>query len=116
MGSYGTLTLDFSHGTNLIKGGFILKENGAPLNLDFEGYQTLEASLFELHDSEKNRVFKGVFGTVTISNRNIEDSSNPVRAASYKVQFDGEFDLITDGGVAVRCIGKGKVEVGQAIQ
>lgn len=115
MGNFGALTMNLTHGTNKILGGFILSENGTPLNLNYEGNQTFEASLLELHDSALNRIFKGVSGTVTIISRDISESSNSPRAANYKLQFEGEFDLFLNGAFSVRCTGTGEIAVGQPI-
>jgi len=114
IGNYGALTLNLTHGTNVISGSFILKENGSPLNLDYVAYQTLEGSLLEIRDLSSNRVFKAVSGIVTISSRNIEESSSTIRPANYKIEFDGEFEL-SDGVSTVSCIGTGAVAVGQPI-
>lgn len=114
IGNHGALTLNLTHETNVIIGSFILKENGSPLNLDYVAHQTLEGSLLEIRDLSSNRIFKAVSGTVTISSRNIEDSSNAIRPASYKIQFDGEFEF-NDGGGLISCIGSGTVAVGQPI-
>ena len=114
IGNHGALTLNLTHDTNVISGSFILKENGSPLDLDYVAYQAREGSLLEIRDLSSNRVFKAVSGTVTISSRNIEESSKSIRPASYKIQFDGEFE-INDGGGVVSCTGTGTVAVGQPI-
>ncbi len=115
IGNYGALTLNFNHDSNSIKGGFILKENGNPLNLDYNAYQSREGSLLELHDTATNRIFRAVSGTVTITGKNIEQSSSAIRAASYTLQFDGDFDIFTSNGEIIRCTGTGSVAVGQPI-
>lgn len=114
VGSHGALTLNLSHGTNQILGSFILKEDGSPLNLDYVAYQTQEGSLLEIRDSGFNRIFTAVSGTVTISSLVIEDSSKPIRPASYKIQFNGEFELNTDGSI-VQCTGMGTAAIGQPV-
>lgn len=115
VGNHGALTLDYSHSTNVIKGGFVLTENGSPLNLDYQSYPSFEGSLLELRDSSTNRVFKGVSGTVIISNRSIAKSSNQVRAANYIAVFSGEFELLTDSGELIIMTGTGTIEAGQPI-
>lgn len=115
IGNHGALTLNLTHNTNKFKGGFILKENGAPLNLDYVAYQNLEGSLLELNDTGANRIFRAVSGTVTISSRNIEESTGNIRAASYKLQFDGAFDILSSNGEIIRCTGSGTISVGQPI-
>jgi len=115
IGNFGALTLNFNHDSNTMKGGFILKENGTPLNLDYNAYQSREGALLEFHDTAANRIFRAVSGTVTITNKIIEESSSAVRAASYKLQFDGAFDIFTSNGDILRCTGTGSIEVGQPI-
>lgn len=116
IGPNGALTIDFTRGSEVIKAIFVLDDSGNPLNLDYIAYQSLAGSLFEFRDTATNRVFKGISGTVTITNKMITESSNSVRSASYKVSFSGEFELtLTETGETLRMIGTGNVLVGQSI-
>lgn len=114
-GDYGAFSYNLNHSSNTILGDFVLKENGEPLPLDFEGHANLAGSLLQVNDSGRNHNIKGVSGSATITNRKIIESGT-VQKATFIVAFNGEFDIISITGETVRCIGSGKVEIGQPTQ